>query len=64
MVKQLGISTIFTFSCADLRCNELMPIIPKINSLDISGDDLHQISNHEESKFLNQNPMIVARHFQ
>ena len=41
-----------------------MPIISKINSLDISGDDLHQISNHNESKFLNQNPMIVARHFQ
>ena len=39
MVKQLGIPTFFmTLSCADLRWNELVEIISKLNKLDFSDD--------------------------
>ena len=54
MVKQLGIPTFFrTLSCADLRWNELIEIIAKLNSLNLTDDDT-----------LNKNPVLVARHFQ
>ena len=41
MVKQLGLPTFFmTFSCADLRLNELVSIILKLNGLNLSEDDI------------------------
>ena len=65
MVKQLGIPTFFlTLSCADLRWNELISIISKLNGLNISEEDIDQMSYHERCDTLNKNPVLVVRHFQ
>ena len=62
MVKQLGIPTFFlTLSCADLRWNEFIEIIQKLNETEVHFSDL---SYHERCSILNQNPVLVARHFQ
>ena len=65
MVKQLGIPTFFmTLSCADLRWNELVEIIPKLNRLDFSDDVIKNMTYQERCNTLNKNPVLVARHFQ
>ena len=65
MVKQLGIPTFFmTLSCADLRWNELIGIISKLNSLNLSDNDINNMSYQERCDTLNKNPVLVARHFQ
>ena len=62
MVKQLGIPTFFlTLSCADLRWNEILAIIRKLNEADF---DISSLSYHDRCKILNKNPALVARHFQ
>ena len=44
MVKQLGLPTLFmTLSCADLRWNELVSIISKLNGLNLSEDDIKNL---------------------
>ena len=65
VVKQLGIPTFFlTLSCADLRWNELISIISKLNGLNISEEDVDQMSYHEKCDTLNKNSVLVVRHFQ
>ena len=65
MVKQLGIPTFFlTLSCADLRWDELPHIINKLNKLGLSDDEIKNLSYEERCKYLNTNPVLVARHFQ
>ena len=65
MVKQLGTSTFFlTLSCADLGWNELISIIFKLNRVDISDEEVDEMSYHERCGTLNKNPVLVARHFQ
>ena len=65
MVKQLGTPTFFlTLSCADLRWNELISIIFKLNRVDISDEEVDEMSYHERCDTLNKNPVLVARHFQ
>ena len=65
MVKQLGTPTLFlTLSCADLRWNKLIPIIFKLNHIDISHEEVDGMSYHERCDTLNKNPILVARHFQ
>ena len=65
MVKHLCIPTSFmTLSCADLRWNELVEIIPKLNRLDISDDVIKNMTYQESGNTLNKNPVVVARHFQ
>ena len=65
MVKQLGIPTFFmTLSCADLQWNELIGIISKLNSLNLSDDDIKNKSYQGRCDILNKNPVLVARHFQ
>ena len=65
MANQLGIPTFFlTLSCADLRCNELISILSKLNVLNISDEDINQMSYHERCDTLNKNPVLVVRHFQ
>ena len=65
MVKQLGIPTFFmTLSCADLRWNELIGIISKLNSLNLNGNDISSMSYQETCDTLNKNPVLVARYFQ
>ena len=63
MVRQLGIPQFFlTLSCADLRWNELVSIISKLNSVDVKN--FENLSYHERCDILNSNPVLVARHFQ
>ena len=65
MVKQLGIPTFsMTLSCADLRWNELIVIISKLNSLNLNDNDINNLSYQESCDILNKNPVLVARHFQ
>ena len=64
MVKQLGITTFLTLSCADLRWNELISIISKLNGLNISEEDRDQIAYHKRCDTLNKNTVLVVRHFQ
>ena len=65
MVKQLGIPTYFlTLSCADLRWEELPYIINKLNNLGLSDKELKNLSSQERCNLLNNNPVLVARHFQ
>ena len=65
MVKQLGIPTFFlTLSCADLRWDELPHIINKLNKLGLSDDDIKNLSFEDRCKYLNSNPVLIARHFQ
>ena len=46
MVKQLGTPTP-TFSCADLRQNELISIIYKLNGVDRTDEEIDRVSYHE-----------------
>ena len=65
MVKQLGMPTYFLkLSCADLRWEELLYIINKLNKLAHSGKELKNSSYHERCNLLNNNPVLVAGHFQ
>ena len=65
MVKQLGLPTFFlTLSCADLRWNELISIISRLKGVDISTDDIENLSYKDRCDLLNSNPVVVARHFQ
>ena len=65
MVKQVGIPTFFmTLTCADLRWNELVEIISKLNRLDFSDDVIRNMTYQERCNTLNKNPVLVARHFQ
>ena len=65
MVKQLGIPTFFlTLSCADLRWNELISIISKLNGLNILEVDIDQISYHKRRDTFSKNPALVVSHFQ
>ena len=65
MVKQLGIPTYFlTLSCADLRWEELPYIINRLNNLGLSDEELNNLSYQQRCNMLNNNPVLVARHFQ
>ena len=65
MVKQLGIPTYFLIlSCAELRWEELPYIINKLNNLGLSEKELQNLSYQERCSLLNDNPVLVAKHFQ
>ena len=65
MVKQLGVPTFFlTLSCADLRWDELISIISKLNNLNLTESDITNLSYLKRCNLLNSNPILVARHFQ
>ena len=65
MVKQLGLPTFFiTLSCADLHWNELISIIVTLNKEKITEDDINNMNSFERCKYLNLNPVLLARHFQ
>ena len=65
MVKQLRTPTFsLILSCADLRWNELISIIFKLNRVDISDEEVDEMSYHDSCHTLNKNPVLVARHFQ
>ena len=65
MVKQLGLPTFFmTLSCADLRWDELVSIISKLNGLNLSEDEIKNLDYFKRCEILNNNPVLLARHFQ
>ena len=51
-------------SCADLRWEELSYIISKLNNLELIEEELKNLSYQERANLLNNNPVLVARHFQ
>ena len=63
MVKQLGIPTYFmTLPYADLRWENLLHIINKLNNLGLIDVELGNLSYR--CNLLSNNPVLVARHFQ
>ena len=61
MVKQLGIPTLLlTLSCTYITWNEILTIIRKLNEADF---DISSLSYHACGKILNENPVLVVRHF-
>ena len=65
MVKQLGMPTTYflTLSCADLKWEVLHYIINKLNKLSLSDKKLKKLRYQEWCNLLNNNPVLVARHF-
>ena len=65
MVKQLGTPTFFsTLPCDDMRCNQLISIMFKLNRVDVLDKDIDKMSYHERPDTLNKNSVFVARYFQ
>ena len=65
MAKQLRIPTyILTLSCADFRWDELPYIINKLINLGLTDKELKNLSYQERTKLLNENPILLLRHFQ
>ena len=65
VVKQLGCPTFFlTLSCADLRWNELVEIISKLNNLRLAKKIVEGLNYFERCDILNSNGVLLARHFQ
>ena len=61
MVKHLRILTYFlTFFCVDLRREELPHIINKLNNLELSEEELKNLSHQERYNLLNNNPVLAA----
>ena len=58
-------SNIFlTLSCTDLRWNEFVKIISKLNSLGFTQKDVEGLNYLERYNVLNSNAVLLARHFQ
>ena len=53
-----------TLSCADLRWNELISIISKLNGETLSEEQINDMSYFERCFYLNLNPVLLSRHFQ
>ena len=48
-----------TLSCADLRWNELIGVISKLNSLNLSDNDINNMFYQKRCDTLNKNPVLV-----
>ena len=65
MIKQLGPPTWWmTFSCADLRWNEIYKILLKVKGKEMTDAEIAEMTYDEKCGMLNSNPVIVAKHFQ
>ena len=53
-----------TLSCADLRWNELMSIISKLNGENLTDEQINNLTYFERCSYRNSNPVLLARHFQ
>ena len=61
MVHQLGCPTWFmTLSCADLRWTELFKIIARTWGINMSVEDIEQMTHDDRCKMLNLNPVLVT----
>ena len=64
-MKQCRIPTYFlTLSSADLRWDGLPYIINKLNNLNLIDEEIRNLTYQQRIKLLNDNPVLVARHFQ
>jgi len=48
--------------CADLRWDELVIIISKLKGINMSQDELDNMSYFDRCELLNSNPVLLARH--
>ena len=65
MIKQLGLPTYFmTLSCADLRWDELIEIIGKLNRTPYTKIEIREMDYVTRAKILQSNPVLLMRHFQ
>ena len=65
MVKQLGMPIFLRkLSCADLRSDELIPIIATLHGKKLSNEEMHNMDFFTRCSHLILNPVLLARHFQ
>ena len=65
MIRQLGTPTwFFTLSAADMKWPEVIQTIAKQYGKTYTDSDVANMSFEERSKWLRQNPVTAARHFQ
>ena len=65
MIRQLGIPTwFFTLSAADMQWPDVIQTIARQYGTLLTDDDVKTMSFEEKSKWLRQNPVTAARHFQ
>ena len=65
MIRQLGIPTwFFTLSAADMQWPDVIQTIARQYGTILTDDDVKTMSFEEKSKWLRQNPVTAARHFQ
>ena len=53
-----------TLSCADLKWDELSHITKKLNNLNLTDEEIRNLTHQQRIKLLNDNPVLVTRHFQ
>ena len=65
MIRQLGLPTWFlTLSAADMQWPDVIQSIARQYGTTFTDEDVHSMSFEEKSKWLRQNPITAARHFQ
>ena len=65
MVKQLGLPTFFmTLSCADLQWDEVTSIIASLRGETLTQEEIDHMDFFTRCAYPNQNPVLLARHFQ
>ena len=65
MIRQLGIPTWFlTLSAADMQWADVIQTIARQYGTTLTDEDVKTMSFEEKSKWLRQNPVTAARHFQ
>ena len=64
-VKQLGVPTFFmTLSCADFQWDEIISIIASLQGQILTQEEIDQMDFFTRCEYLNQNPVLLAKHFQ
>ena len=53
-----------THSSSDLKYNERDSIINKLHKLNMSEDDIENVTYHDRFRLLNSIPVLFVRHFQ
>ena len=53
-----------TLSCADLRLDELPYIINKLNNLNLTDEEIKNLTYQQRTKLFNYNPVLIARYLQ
>ena len=65
MIRQLGIPTFFlTLSAADMQWPDVIQSIARQYGVTFTDEEVASMSFEEKSKWLRQNPVTAARHFQ